>query len=81
MKNKEKKIIIFYVALVIVGIALMIGSFSIVENYYRPGTNGIGLKSNIAVLDLYGKRILYLGMISLLSGVVGLFLEKYKKKP
>ncbi len=79
MKNKEKKIIIFYVALVIVGIALMIGSFSIVENYYRPST--IGLESNIAVLDLYGKRILYLGMISLLSGVVGLFLEKYKKKP
>ena len=81
MKNKEKKIIIFYVALVIVGIALMIGSFSIVENYYRTATNGRGLKSNIAVLDLYGKRILYLGMISLLSGVVGLFLEKYKKKP
>lgn len=74
MKLRTKANIIFYFILVSIGIFLVFSSneltrFYIQENYTYDAI----------VFELYGIKILYFGFIILITGLVGLFFEKYKK--
>jgi hypothetical protein len=75
MKLRTKAYTIIYFIFVIIGVFLIFISdelirFYIEENYtYDP-----------IVFEFYGNKILYFGFITFVTGIVGLFFEKYKKQ-
>lgn len=74
MKLKTRAYIIFYSILVVLGVLLVLYSneftrFYIQENYTYDAI----------VLELYGIKILCFGFTVLITGIVGLFFEKYRK--
>ncbi len=74
MKTNSKIYIIIYFLLITIGGYFIFSSTEWAVVY----SNNRNVNEPI-ILDLFGKSILYFGIIILISGIVGLFFEKYKK--